>query len=181
MNRSNVTIRSNVYIRASVPLDQDKAFLAQVRGRTALITLLRRIAPDKGLQAAARESLTARQIADVAWQVPCVCGAYPEGPIVANGNVEIQFRCPNSTCKPTNSRPRITLLDAELVDRCAKTFGMMVPDLVTLALATPQTTYAPDPTRRRLPYTIRLTLFQDQMLTDQDIECALHSLIEVGR
>ncbi len=76
----NVSIRSNVFVRVSADLCKDKEFCFQVRGREAILRLLRWIAPDQEVHNLVRKSLSKTQLAELAWQTPCaICGARPEG------------------------------------------------------------------------------------------------------
>src|ERR1017187_9358361 len=182
MRRPNVTVRSNVYIRSPEPLEKDHAFRAQIRGRGAIHILLQRLAPFEDLRMASRRLLTPRQMAEVAWQVPCVCGSYPEGPVLRNGTIDIRFRCPRGTCTSSSFRTRICLLDAELIAAGTRMFGLTVPELVEKAL-TETSRVATDSTtsQMRRRFAIRLTLFQDNMLTDEQVESALRSLVKGDR
>lgn len=180
MTKPNVAVIPNVYVRSGSPLEADRTFIGQVRGRGAIRLLLQRLAKDQDHKIASRILLTPRQIAESAWQVPCTCGAIPEGPVRSTTQIDIEFRCPNGHCESTNYRNRLCLLDIALVDRCTKVFGMDIRAVVTKALALPRSMPRGMPSSRRGLVPIRLTLFEDNMLSDQDIELALLTLVETG-
>src|SRR5437016_6332702 len=135
MTGSNVTIRSNVFVRGEREIAKDTAFISQVRGRSALLRLLRRLAPNENPARSARRYLNRRQLAQVAWQSRCsLCDGLPEGPVLCNGIVEIQFRCPRNSCAATNSFPRTVLIDVDLVQRCSELLPKSFQEIVQEAL-----------------------------------------------
>lgn len=179
MTRSNITIRSNVFVRNDPELRNDPSFTAQVRGRNALSTLLRRLEPNGEAFATARTWLTRSQLAQVAWQSPCsICGAFPEGPVTRDGKLEIQFRCPRKTCTSSEFQPRIVVLSLELVRRCSDVFKKQLSEIIQDALAVegvaPEDTPSKGP---RVPVVVRLTLAQRYFHSDSEIESALRHML----
>jgi hypothetical protein len=177
--KPNIIVRPNVYVRSSPDLTKDRTFLLQVRGRKALVKLLRRVSPSSDLQAAARAYLSQRQVAELAWDVPCAdCGEFPEGAVRSNGHEEIQFRCPKQRCPSQHIVGRRVLLDPELVEPLIRTLGESLTELAGLALAGYQksTTLEPTSHKPRRPYTIGVTMSQNYFFSDVDIEDALRQL-----
>jgi hypothetical protein len=186
--RSNISIRSNVFVRVSSDPVQDKEFLSQIRGREAILKLLHRIAPDQDSRQVARKYLSKNQLAEVAWQAPCaICGALPEGPVQRTTGLEIQFRCPRGTCPTGSLIPRTVLLDVHLIRRITDKFGMPIPKILPSALQEYDQTIprisAPgaaraDSNRRRV--VVLLTRSEYHFLIDTDIESALEEFLERG-
>lgn len=175
MTRPNVSIRSNVFVRSGTELRNDNAFIAQVRGRNALLQLLRRLEPNGDLLTTARKYLSRLQLAQVAWQSPCsICGAFPEGPITRDGTLEIQFRCPRKICSVSEFLPQTVVLSLDLVRRCSDLFnkpiGEVIQDALKAQQLVPEEQSSSGP---RVPVVVRLTLAQRYFLTDRDIESAL--------
>ncbi len=180
MAKPNITIRSNIFIRNGAELRRDRAFIAQVRGRHALLHLLKRIEPNGDLATTARKYLTRTQLADVAWQSPCgMCGAFPEGPVTRNGTLEVQFRCPRNTCGASEFLARTVVLSLDLVRRCSDVFKKPIGEIVQDALKVQQAAPAEELRNgvMRVPVVVRLTLAQRYFLTDRDIESALWRLL----
>lgn len=178
--KPNITIRSNVFVRDSAELRSDRIFIAQVRGRSALLHLLKRIEPNSDLAVTAQKYLTRTQLAEVAWQAPCsICGAFPEGPVTHHGTLEVQFRCPRSTCSASELLPRTVVLSLDLVRRCSDVFKKPIGEIVQDALKVRQAAPAEEPRNSvmRVPVVVRLTLGQRYFLTDRDIESALWFLL----
>jgi hypothetical protein len=161
MKQSNVAVIPNVYVRSATPLEADRTFIGQVRGRSAIRLLLQRLAKDQDQKAASRI-------------------AFPEGPIRSSDQIDIEFRCPNGHCESTNYRTRLCLLDIALVDRCTGMFGIDIREVVKKALALPRSMSRGTHSSQRGLVPIRLTLYEDNMLSDQDIELALYTLVEDG-
>jgi hypothetical protein len=185
-SHSNVSVRSNVFIRVSLDPAEDEKFLSQVRGRGAILKLLHRIAPDQDNRRAALKYLSKNQLAEVAWQAPCaICGALPEGPVTGTNALEIQFRCPRGTCPAGNVIPRAVLLDIHLIRGITEKFGKTLPEILPSALQMhdqmTQRSLTPGPTqahanRRRV--VVLLSRSQYHFLSDADIESALNELFE---
>lgn len=178
--KPNIIIRSNVFIRSSIDIIKDSNFLLQVRGRKALVSVLRRISPSTDLQSAARAHLSQRQVAQVAWEVPCAdCGEFPEGAVKRAGKEEIEFRCPKLRCPSRHMVGRRVLLDPELVEQVISSLGDPLSEIVAVALAgyEKSTTGPPALASSRRPYTIRLTASQYYFFSDGDIETALKRLV----
>lgn len=129
--RSNVRLRSNVF-----PSDRPE-LLFQVRGRPALKAQLRRKAPGMGeAEAAALLKLKPRQVAELAWEIPCNhCGAMPEGPVLYHGSETVEFRCPVGRCEQTEFRGTLINLDLDMVNQGIGRFGGDISNLVRQALA----------------------------------------------
>lgn len=159
--RSNVRLRSNVF-----PADRP-GFLFQVRGRPALKILLGRKAPGMGeAEAGLLLKLKPRQVAELAWEIPCSrCGAVPEGPVLHHGSETVVFRCPLGKCEPTEFRGALVNLDLDMVNQGISRCGGDISDLVRQALADlpPETGTglpdAEDPARMR-QFSVRLTRTQ---------------------
>ena len=177
--KSNVTIRSNLFIRQSVPAKEDRAFVRQVRGKTALCTLIVQF-PELQVSGYRHSVLSQRQVAELVWETPCTrCGAIPEGPIRRNGNLELAFRCPLAMCKAASYRARTVSLDHNIVRTVTSALGLPLSDVVDLALRNIDckdlSTTGIASLRR--PFTVRLSPSQYHFLTDTDVEAALAALI----
>jgi hypothetical protein len=87
-------------------------------------------------EASALMKLKPRQVAELAWQIPCSrCEAMPEGPVFRDGIETIEFRCPFRTCdqqKPTGVSINLNL---NLVDEGLSRFGGSISTMVQQALA----------------------------------------------
>jgi hypothetical protein len=178
---SNVSVRSNVFIRANCDPLKDKEFLSQIRGREAIQKLLRRIVADQDTGRVARTYLSKTQLAEVAWQSPCaICGALPEGSVQGPNGLEVQFRCPRGSCRGGQLVPRAILLDIHLIRELTIKFGKTIPEILTLALQSFDQS-APDmsaserknPSVNHRRVTVLLTRSHYHFLTDADIELAL--------
>jgi hypothetical protein len=176
MSASNVTVRSNVFIRKTEDVGHDREFIAQVRGRAALETLLERLHPGFDRVDAARKHFSHGQLAEVAWQARCGhCGAFPEGPVLVNGKVEVQFRCPRQACPVAAFSVRTVLIDVELIRRSVDTLKQPFEAIVQEALKQPITELATAlvPEVERVPITLRMSLTQKYVFTDAHIENAV--------
>jgi hypothetical protein len=159
--RSNVKLRSNVF-----PADRPE-LLFQVRGRPALKAQLRWKAPGMGeAEAGALLKLKPRQVAELAWEIPCShCGAVPEGPVRHHGSEAVEFRCPLGKCEQTELRGALVNLELDMVNQGLSRFGGSISDLVRRALADlpPEAGTglddAEDPARMR-QFSVRLTRTQ---------------------
>ena len=186
MDRSNVTIRSNVFVRREPLVEDDRTFLAQVRGRSALGQLLRRLEPRRELQGpVARRYFTREQLAWAARVGRCgECNAFPEGPVCVDGEIEVQFRCPRGTCAAPRHQPHVLSLRQEVIRRCVDVFQKPLSDIVQDALRLE----LPDDSQGRgvaaatdrVPAVIHLTLTQKHFNSDHDIEMALERLLTAG-
>jgi hypothetical protein len=129
--RSNVRLRSNVF-----PSDRPELQL-QVRGRPALKIHLRWKAPGMGeAEAGAHLKLKPRQVAELAWEIPCSrCGAMPEGPVLHNGIEAVEFRCPLGKCEERKFSGTFVNLNLDFVNHALERFGGSVSDVVRRALA----------------------------------------------
>jgi hypothetical protein len=182
MTRPNITVRSNVFVRSGAELRSDHTFILQVRGRSALLQLLKQLEPNVEPITTARKFLSRTQLAQVAWQSACgVCGGYPEGPVTRNGVLEVQFRCPRQACTASEFTARTVVLSLELVRRCSEVFKKPIDEIIQSALkAYPaqQTNPEVQPCKcLRVPVVVRLTLAQRYFLTDRDIESAVTHLL----
>jgi hypothetical protein len=183
---SNVTVRSNIFVRANSDPKNDKKFLSQIRGRVAILKVLRRIAPDEDIRRAATKYLSKVQLAEVAWQSPCaICGAFPEGPVQSSTRVEVQFRCPRGTCREGRFIPRPILLEIDLIRNLTDAFGKTIPEILTLALQSVEHTGSDNPsveqTKPRVNcrrVVVLLTRSQYYFLTDGDVESTLRAFLE---
>lgn len=178
--KSNVSVRSNVYVRRNVDLFRDRSFLEQIRGRDALLMILRRFRPASDPGASTRDIFTPRQAAELAWAQPCeMCGAIPDGPVTRDGVEQIEFRCPRGRCRTQTYRNKVVLLDLDLVNRATAKVNMAPPEIVRKALDR----FRPRPgtlaharkrgiTRR---FVLKLTPYEFYFLTDEEIELSLFS------
>ncbi len=181
----NITIRSNVFVRREVGLFKDSAFISQVRGRSALMILLRGLAPHEDPARAARRYLDRRQLAQVAWQARCsVCDGFPEGPVSHDGKVEIQFRCPMNTCNANILLPRTVLIDIEVVRRSTavlnKPFEEIVQDALRHENGTGSRLVIDEDVERkgmRVRVPVRLSLSQWHFCSDEEIESAIKTYL----
>jgi hypothetical protein len=162
-------------------LKDDSDFIAQVRGRTALLKLLGRISSVSDVLVSARACLSQRQVAELVWEVPCAeCGALPEGAITRMGHEEVEFRCPKGKCEQSKLRGRTVLLDPELVEQATSHGGKPLSEVIQDALKqyrkeTSQTVLSESNGKRR--FTIRIPLSQHYFFSDHDIEAALIATI----
>jgi len=162
--RSNVGLRSNVF-----PLDHPEfpELLFQTRGRSALRIQLGRKAPSlREAEGSALLKLKPRQLAELAWEIPCSrCGAMPEGPVLRHGSETVEFRCPLGVCEHTEFRAVLVNLDLDMVNQGLSRYGNNVTAMVLDALADfppgswPGLDDAEDPVRLH-PFTVRLTRTQ---------------------
>jgi hypothetical protein len=175
--KSNVAIRSNIFVRAPGIASEDFAFIQQVRGKHALSKLIQYLAAFDS----SNGPLSQRQVAELAWETPCAkCGAIPEGPVTKDGKLEIVFRCPLGTCQVTGVRARTVLLDYRVVTSVTAAYQLPLSDLVQQALKNEQqhTALKTDAATARRRFVIKLTPFQHRFLADADIERALAGLIK---
>lgn len=182
MSKSNVTIRSNVFVRRACSLEDDRAFVSQVRGHELLLHLLARLEPGADPVRAARRHFSLAQLAQVAWQARCGhCDALPEGPVLRADRIEVQFRCPRNVCPAANYTAKTVLIDVALVRLCDSVFKKSVAEVVQDALRNPPATSGlRTPVGdgvQRVPVTVRLTLTQRYFYTDHDIEQAVGRLL----
>lgn len=177
--KSNVAIRSNLFIRLAVPVKEDRRFVRQVRGKTSLCKLIAQF-PELELSGYRNGLLSQRQVAELVWETPCTkCGAIPEGPICRNGNLEIAFRCPLDVCKAAAYRARTVSLDHNIVRKVTSALGLTLSEVVDIALRNidgKQLSAIGIESSRR-PFTVRLSPSQYRFLSDADIEGALAALI----
>jgi hypothetical protein len=179
--KPNVTVRSNIFVRSHFQLRDDSDFIAQVRGRTALLCLLGRISSLSNVLMAARACLSQRQVAEIAWEVPCVeCSALPEGAITRMGHEEVEFRCPKGKCEQSKLRGRTILLDPQLVQLATSRWGKPLSEVLQDALKSYRKEASQnglsESTHKR-PFTIRTTLSQHYFFSDPDIEGALARIV----
>jgi hypothetical protein len=175
--KSNVTIRPNVYVRTENDIEKDKRFVSQVRGRTALMRLLKHIAPSGDLNSSAKLRLSQRQVAELAWELPCSdCGSFPEGPVDRHGEESIEFRCPKHICVLQRTVGRIVMLPVGLANRLVMKDRRPISDIISDALLA----YAGNSSRLsdlketgKLPFAIRLTRTQNYLFSDQEIQTAI--------
>jgi hypothetical protein len=177
--KSNVTIRSNLFVRQQVPIKEDRLFVRQVRGKTALGKLIAQF-PELESSGYRNSVLNQRQVAELVWEMPCTkCGAIPEGPVLGDGSPEITFRCPLAVCRAASYRARTILLDANIVRGVTSAVGLPLSEVVVIALRNTDgkalSTVGIASSRR--PFTVRLSPSQYHFLSDTDIEAALAALI----
>jgi len=179
--KSNVSVKSNVYTRQRVDLSRDKAFLAQVRGREALVKILKRLRPTGDLLTSGRTLLTPRQIAELAWEQRCdICEAIPEGPVSRAGVEQIEFRCPRGRCKAQTYRKKTVLLDLNVVAQATAKTQLTAPEVVRKALDRFRPGADSPPKSGRSitrPFVLKLTPYEFYFLRDEEIESSLLSFI----
>lgn len=179
--KSNVSVKSNVYTRQPVDLFRDQPFIAQVRGREALVKILRTLRPGGDPISAARGLLTPRQIAELAWERRCdICGAIPEGPVSHSGVEQIEFRCPRGLCKTQAYRNRVVLLDLNLVSEATAKTSLTLPEVVRKALDRFRPSPGSLPSRRCTTirrFAVKLTPYEFYFLSDAEIESSLSSFV----
>jgi hypothetical protein len=100
--KSNVKLRSNVFVRLPVRLREDTGYRAQVRGREALRKMLDEIEIFDTADRAQRW-LTPLQLHEWTGSLRCAdCETQATGPVrvkTSSGQViRIQFRCPKGKC-----------------------------------------------------------------------------------
>ena len=174
---SNVSIRSNVYLRNEQSVGADPAFCSRVQGRPAIRLMLAQLGVSETNSAEVSRALTPRQFAEWGWEQRCeMCGCIPEGPVLINDHEEIQFRCPLGTCESLQMLSRAVLLDLTLVERATRRTKLDLSQVVQHALveagSSCDKTQASDVSSRRR-FTIQLTPWQKYMLSDESIEAAL--------
>jgi hypothetical protein len=174
--KSNITVRSNVFLRRTRDLLRDRDFQKQVRGGRALRKLKAKLGiPDSQFAGL----LTPVQLAELRWDTPCSrCGCRPEGPITKNGFTVIEFRCPEGSC-PSRSETinRTVLLDPALLDAAIQKSGLTDPgEAVTLAVTLPPVLdEMPADTRcRRVPLRVGAEL---SLIPDAQIRWALYRFV----
>ena len=113
--QSNIARRSNVQLTGDIK--------PYVRGRPALVALLRRLtgSPDTD---AARMLVSPRQRAELAQQKRCDrCGAIPEGPVRRDGQIVLELRCPLERCKADPRTGTRVKLNLQLLELGLQRFG----------------------------------------------------------
>lgn len=116
--RSNLNLRSNVYLRKrSVALQNDEAFLGQVRGESAVGKLLgmygipgghRRHSDSEVIALFRQNKLTQRQLNTIKWELRCIrCDCIPVG--VSFRDV-VEFRCSEPGCAQSSTPVRSVLI-----------------------------------------------------------------------
>ncbi len=170
----NVNFRSNVYVHAEGELEDDLAFITQVRERRALLKLCS-IAPR------VRAQLSRRQIAEIQWGQRCLqCGAIPEGVVIRNGKEVVTFHCPLRTCPIQLTRTRTIRVERSLIDRVTRKFGMPISECAIQALENRQSTDNTngDGDGPLLPTQVSLPLSLFYFYTDLEIVAALRATLE---
>ena len=124
-----------------VTFERTTAFQEQVRGRTALLKMLRMIHGGTAEYGAAR-LLTLRQRVEFYVDLRCgECGAVAEGPVRHNGSLSYEFRCPKNRCAVKAEVVRQVDLDRQLAAKCVEVFGPAFDRTIQRALDRP----VPDP------------------------------------
>lgn len=174
----NITIRSNIYIRIMDSIKEDRKFISQVRGRAALKRLLRIVGASEDTPG----FLTARQRAEIRWEVPCsLCHSYPEGAVVRDGLEMVVFRCPRGHCTGSTTVARTVLLSrCDLSELMSKTGAQSPSAAVEVALSqwkggVPETRREPSSDLIRLP--LRLSLTRAQLLDDVTIGALIRDFV----
>jgi hypothetical protein len=136
--RSNVALRSNIYIGTLKELLSDPNLMVHVRGRNGLTKLLQRLAPGRSIRDAAALHLTPEQIAQL-YQDPCSeCGFFTVGPVMSPEGPILAVRCPRGTCASSVLPTRELLVDqqmwADIALLATRTPGLDLSGLVVRAL-----------------------------------------------
>jgi hypothetical protein len=134
----NVRLRSNVYIRRDPDLRNDPAFRNQVRGREAIISMLRKIGGHENDFGSLR-LLTSAQRIELFTELHCAeCGAVCEG-LVRNekGAIVYTFRCPLDKCSANPFAVRQVDFNRDLAQKCVSVFGPDFDATVRMALDKP--------------------------------------------
>jgi hypothetical protein len=100
--KSNVKLRSNVYLRLPINIRDDRVFRSQVHGREALRKLLNRLETYDTPERASRW-LTSYQAQEWAETTRCAdCETQVIGPVQDHASlthrVHTEFRCPRGVC-----------------------------------------------------------------------------------
>lgn len=103
--KSNVRLRSNIYVRRPVSVREDMKYRGKVHGRKALRKLLDKIerydTPERAFQ-----WLTKYQLKEWNGVMSCFhCRTQVYGPVRTGQTVSIEFRCPLAIC-PRNADSR---------------------------------------------------------------------------
>ena len=173
--KSNLRLRSNVYLRRnSVSLEQDDAFVRQVRG-TAVLKLLgmygvpiahRRHTDPEVLNLLRQGKLTQRQLNTIKWELRCVrCDCIPIG-LSFEGSVD--FRCDEQGCAQLKSSARSILVpDAVLTEYPPKTNrDQILAEAIRMCDGVPPDVTL-EPPRTRLVVRVPNTL--DWLYSDSDL------------
>ena len=101
MSRPNVSLRSNVMVGTLEALRRDPKLRQTVRGRRAIRQLMNSLGAEPSLH-----HLSARQLAELHQDHPCSsCLDHAVGPVVKDGRVVLEVRCPKGTCgMPSTAR-----------------------------------------------------------------------------
>lgn len=122
--RSNLRLRSNVYLRQrSIALRDDKAFVPQLRGESAVRKLLgmygipsghRRHNDSEVIALFRQHKLTHRQLNMIKWELRCIrCDCIPVGVTFRDA---VEFRCSEPGCAQYSTPVRSILIpDSVLV------------------------------------------------------------------
>lgn len=186
--KSNVSLLSNVYLRAECDAREDVRFQEQVRGRKALLRLLGIVAPGEDVKRAAQRHLSGRQRAELDWQTRCAeCNAYPFGPVLRKGARHLEFRCPRRVCPVSLTTTRYPRLNRTIVEEVAARMGMpaiYAPHAITKLLQNRDIPSAEEYVQDRKElcyYAVRLSWTQYYSLSDEDIEAELKRILREER
>jgi len=180
MLTSNLTIRPNVFPRKDTDVSNDKRFIAQVRGRRALLKLLDHIRPGGRIEDAGDMGLSHRQLAELAWDLPCSdCGCNSLGPVLKDGKEVIEFRCPRGSCENEPLVGRMVLLPLRLVEQAIEREGRTLSEIVKDALTVYEQGYKLPLVNfdEQRPFPVRLTLTQSILLSDGEIRDAVRAWV----
>jgi hypothetical protein len=183
--KSNVTLLPNVHLRAECNVREDVRFQQQVRGREALLRLLRMVEPGGHVESAARRYLTGWQRAELGWQTRCAeCNAYPFGPVRRKGVRHLEFRCPRRVCPASSTTTRSLRLNQTVVEEVTARMDLPAIHAITKLLQDrdirPAGAYVQD--REELCYyPVRLSWTQYYSLSDEDVEAELKRILREER
>jgi hypothetical protein len=176
--RSNITVRSNVFLRQETALKSDLSFIRQVRGRSALIKLLKLISVEARAHTA-RYLLTPRQVAELTWEIPCaLCKAFPEGAIRSGSAETVVFRCPRGRCGAPVLRAKTVQIPLSLVKLLGDKFRQPIWTIAQAALDLDRVSTTMGKHEPKVPIVLKLSPTQYHLYDDEQIVSALCAFVE---
>ena len=170
---SNLTVRSNVFIRQDAALRSDLRFVHQVRGRPALLKLLRLLSVESRTHAA-RFLLTPRQLAELAWEISCsLCKAFPEGAIRNGVEESVVFRCPRGRCDAPALRAKTVQIPLSLVKLLGDKYQQPIWTIAQAALQLGRVATIKCSQEPKVPIVLKLSPTQYHFYDDEQIVSAL--------
>lgn len=186
--RSNLRIRSNVYVRRpGLALGDDGEFVRHVRGASAVQKLLgllgvppdnRRHDDPEVMRLAHQGRLTRAQLNTLRWAVRCVeCGCLPSG-LTFRG--EVAFRCDITGCAQRKTPVRSVLIPDQVIQLNKR--GGSFTELLELAIT--ECRGEPPKVRRVMPLsrvTVRINPTADWLYSDEDLSAFLTFALLKGK